>query len=681
MQPDAASMPPSAIPASTPAPVSRVGAGAVAQAASNEKAKPQRALRIERLLRGEKRIHGSASRGVPTWARASRVSVVRAMRRPRRASEFDFELLLGLMVELRALTEDQRRLASTRERAQRVRLLQSATRQSLGLHNADLSPIEILASFQFPDARKRPDVLDEDRICQAVATFAGLPHRRIDRLSLDAALITRTLSRTYARKHCILPLEMGAEGMVVAVSNPFDDDVLGSLRSLVRKEIVAVVAGPSEIQRAIAEIYGFRASIQNAQAQIGGRKSSDLEQFFTLAGTHEVDPAAGPIVAAVDFILNYAFDQRASDIHVEPQRDESVVRMRIDGVLHAIYRVPRPLHAALTNRIKIMSRLDIASRKPQDGRIRVGRGETDLDLRVSALPTTFGDKVVVRVLDPSMLLRDVSELGFLEDEKATLEQWLARPNGLVLVTGPTGSGKTTTLYSALRAIATPELNVLTLEDPIEVVMDGITQVAANVKTGTNFAEALRHVLRQDPDVLMIGEIRDRETAEHALQAALTGHLVLSTLHTNDAVGAVARLSELGAPPFLVAATLTGVVAQRLVRKVCSACGEDVVLTVDEMAALGVRHPDEYAGQLVARRGVGCPRCRYTGYYGRSGVFELFGMNARMRQLASEGTTPEALHRAALQDGLRTLRDHAIRKVALGVTSIEEALRVTADLER
>jgi general secretion pathway protein E len=604
------------------------------------------------------------------------------MRKPQRASELDFEHLLGLMLELKAITDDQRRLAGQRERLHRTRLLDAPSRKALGLRSADLSPIELLASFQFPDARKRGDVLDEDRVVGIVAAYADVPHRRIDRLSLDPTLITRTFSRAYARKHGILPLEMHASRLVLAVSNPFDEELFQSIRSLVRREVEVVLAGPSEIQRAIAEIYGFRASIQHAQAQAGGRRGNgDLEQFIELATAHELDPAAAPIVSAVDFILNYAFDQRASDIHVEPQREESVVRMRIDGVLHNIYRIPRSLHAPLTNRIKIMSRLDISSRKPQDGRIRVGRGDTDLDLRVSALPTTFGDKIVVRVLDPAMLLRDVAELGFLEDEKATLEGWLARPNGLVLVTGPTGSGKTTTLYSALRAIATPELNVLTLEDPIEVVMDGITQVAANVKTGTSFAEALRHVLRQDPDVLMIGEIRDRETAEHALQAALTGHLVLSTLHTNDSVGAVARLSELGAPPFLVAATLAGVIAQRLVRKVCAACGEDVVLTVDEMADLGVRHPDEYAGQLLARRGAGCPRCRFTGYYGRSAVFEMFGASTRMKQLIAEGVTPEALHRAARQDGLRTLRDHAVRKVALGVTALDEALRVTADLER
>ncbi len=601
--------------------------------------------------------------------------------RPRRGSEFDFEHLLGLMIELKALTEDQRKLALGRERLQRARLSQAPARQQLGLRGADISPIELLASYQFPDARKRPDVLDEDRIVVAVAALAGIPHRHIDRLTLDAALVTRTFSRGYARKHGLLPLESSASSFVIAVTNPFDDELLDDVRSLVRRDVAPVLAGPTEIQRAIAEIYGFRASIQNAQAQaLGRRGAGDLEQFFQLANTNELDPAAAPIVSAVDFVLNYAFDQRASDIHLEPQRDESLVRMRIDGVLHTIYRIPRALHGAITNRLKIMARLDISSRKPQDGRIRIGRGETDLDLRISALPTTFGDKLVVRVLDPGMLLRDLSELGFLDDERGTLESWLARPSGLVLVTGPTGSGKTTTLYSALRAIATSELNVLTLEDPIEVVMDGITQVAANPKTGTSFAEALRHVLRQDPDVLMIGEIRDRETADHALQAALTGHLVLSTLHTNDSVGAVARLTELGAPPFLVAATVTGVVAQRLVRKVCASCGEDVVLTTDELAALGVRHPDEHAGMLLARRGAGCPRCRFTGYYGRSAIFELFGSSPRIRQLVAEGTTPEALHRAARQDGLRTLREHAVRKVALGATSVEEALRATADVE-
>jgi len=310
--------------------------------------------------------------------RIRRDSVGPSMRKPRRASEFDFELLLQLMLELKVLTEEQRKLALTRERLHRTRITEAPARRSLGLRGADLSPIELLASFQFPDPRKRPDVLDEDRIVVEVAAFAGVPHRRIDRLGLDAALVTRTFSRAYARKHGILPLEVSANGLVVAMSNPFDEELLQNVRTLVRREVQPVLAGPSEIQRAIAEIYGFRASIQNAQVQqTGGRRNADLEQFFELAGAHDLDPAAAPIVSAVDFILNYAFDQRASDIHVEPQREESVVRMRIDGVLHTIYKIPRTLHTALTNRIKIMSRLDISSRKPQDGRIRVGRGETE----------------------------------------------------------------------------------------------------------------------------------------------------------------------------------------------------------------------------------------------------------------------------------------------------------------
>jgi general secretion pathway protein E len=303
-----------------------------------------------------------------------------------------------------------------------------------------------------------------------------------------------------------------------------------------------------------------------------------------------------------------------------------------------------------------------------------------MELRVSTIPTAFGDKIVIRILDPNVLVRDLSELGFLADERATFERWLMRPHGLVVVTGPTGSGKTTTLYSALQALASPEVNVVTIEDPIEMVHEDFNQIAANPKTGTGFAEALRHVLRQDPDVIMVGEIRDGETASQAVQAALTGHLVLTTLHTNDTVGAVARLRDLGVPSFLVGATLTGVVSQRLVRQVCPACAEDVPLTADEVAELGVTHPEDWAGKLLARRGAGCAKCRYTGYYGRTGIFEVLGVNARLRHLVAEGATPEVLLRTARQDGLRSLREHAVRKVAAGATSFEEAVRGTADAE-
>jgi general secretion pathway protein E len=303
-----------------------------------------------------------------------------------------------------------------------------------------------------------------------------------------------------------------------------------------------------------------------------------------------------------------------------------------------------------------------------------------MELRVSTIPTTFGDKVVIRVLDPSVLVRDLSELGFLPDERDAFERWLLRPHGLVIVTGPTGSGKTTTLYSALQALASPEVNVVTIEDPIEMVHEDFNQIAANPKTGTGFAEALRHVLRQDPDVIMVGEVRDPETATQAVQAALTGHMVLTTMHTNDSVSAIARLRDLGVPSFLVAATLTGVIAQRLVRQVCPSCAKDVLLTADEVDALGVPHPEDYAGQLVARRGDGCPKCRHTGFYGRTGIFEVLQINPRMRHLVAEAATPEVLARTARQDGLRSLREHAVRKIAAGTTSFEEAMRATADVE-
>ncbi len=601
-----------------------------------------------------------------------------------RAADFTLAFVTAQLVASGALTEDAERTAFARENAQRARMLRAQANRggTRALARPEISPIELLASFQFPDLRRKPEVLDEDKIARALAERLGVTYRKIDRLRLDAALITRLISRPYARKHSVVPLAEAAGVLTVAVANPLDHELLENLRGLTRMEIEPVLTAPSDIQRAIAEIYGFRQSIRDAQAQVTrkGVDPGNLEQLVNLTGLDALEASSQPIVAAVEYLLHYAFEQRASDIHIEPRRDESVIRMRIDGVLHPVHRVPKAVHAAIANRLKILSRLDIAGRKPQDGRIRTTRDDREMDLRVSTLPTAFGDKIVVRILDPSVLVRDIGELGFLDDEKRMFERWLLRPHGLILVTGPTGSGKTTTLYSALTALASPEVNVVTIEDPIEMVHEEFNQIHANAKTGTAFAEALRHVLRQDPDVIMVGEVRDAETAEQAVQAALTGHLVLTTLHTNDSVGAIARMTDLGVPPFLLSATLIGVAAQRLVRKVCPACVEDSLLTIDELADLGVKHPEEYAGKLIARRGVGCPKCRHTGYYGRSGIFELLGVNRRLRQLIAEAATPDSLLRSARQDGLRTLRDHAVRKVALGVTSLEEAVRATADAE-
>jgi general secretion pathway protein E len=603
-----------------------------------------------------------------------------------RATDFTLEYVADLLQKQGLLTDDAKRTAFARENVQRARLLRENTSRSGGrsLRRAELSPVEVLASFGFHDAGREEELVDEDKATQVLAKAIGVEYRKIDPLKLDTQLITRTLSRPFARKHAVLPLERHDGKLVVATANPFDRELFENLRGLTGAEIEPVLSAPSDIHRAIAEVYGFRHQISEASVQLtGGPVAPDvgnLEQFVNLSGIDALEASSEPVIAAVEYLLHYAFEQRASDIHIEPRREESIIRMRIDGVLHPIHRVPKAVHAAIANRFKIMARLDISLKRPQDGRIRTARGEAEMELRVSTIPTTFGDKVVVRVLDPNVLVRDLSELGFLPDERDAFERWLLRPHGLVLVTGPTGSGKTTTLYSALQALASPEVNVVTIEDPIEMVLEDFNQIAANTKTGTGFADALRHVLRQDPDVVMVGEVRDGETAAQAVQAALTGHMVLTTLHTNDTVGAIARLRDLGVPGFLVAATLSGVVAQRLVRQVCPSCAADVPLTADEVHALGVPHPEDHAGKLVARRGQGCTKCRFTGYYGRSGIFEVLGVNARLRHLISEGATPEALHRTARQDGLRSLREHAIRKVASGATSFEEAMHATADLE-
>ena len=609
------------------------------------------------------------------------------MRRPPfRAADYTLEFVAETLASAGLISDDARKTAFARENVQRARLLREHASRAggRGLRRAELSPVELLASFKFVDARREEELVDEDKATQAVAQATGLPYRKIDPLRLDAQLITRTLSRPFARKHAVLPLERRGASLVVAAANPFDRELFENLRGLTGLDIEPVLAAPADIHRAIAEVYGFRAQISEATTQMaatpGAADVGNLEQFVDLSGIEALEASSEPVIAAVEYLLHYAFEQRASDIHLEPRREESIIRMRIDGVLHPIHRIPKAVHGAIANRFKIMSRLDIALRKPQDGRIRTARGDAEMELRVSTIPTTFGDKVVVRILDPNVLVRDLSELGFLPEERETFERWLVRPHGLVVVTGPTGSGKTTTLYSALQALTSPEVNVVTIEDPIEMVHEDFNQIAANPKTGTSFADALRHVLRQDPDVIMVGEVRDAETASQAVQAALTGHLVLTTLHTNDTVGAIARLRDLGVPSFLIAATLTGVVAQRLVRQVCPLCAEDVPLTADEVADLGVPHPEDHAGELLARRGQGCAKCRYTGYYGRTGLFEILGINGRLRHLIADGATPEVLARTARQDGLKSLRDHAVRKVASGATAFEEAMRATADVE-
>ncbi|MFL5272088.1 MAG: GspE/PulE family protein, partial [Anaeromyxobacteraceae bacterium] len=393
------------------------------------------------------------------------------------------------------------------------------------------------------------------------------------------------------------------------------------------------------------------------------------------------DVEDAPVVRFLQKMLIDAINLRASDLHFEPYEYHYRVRFRVDGELREITQPPIAIKDKLASRIKVISRLDIAEKRvPQDGRMKLKFGSKAIDFRVSTLPTLFGEKIVIRILDPSSAKLGIDALGYEAEEKARLMTAIARPYGMILVTGPTGSGKTVSLYTCLNLLNKPGVNISTAEDPAEINLPGVNQVNVNDKAGLTFAAALKSFLRQDPDIIMVGEIRDGETASQAVQAALTGHLVLTSLHTSDTVGAVARLRDLGVPSFLIGATLTGVVSQRLVRQVCPACAEDVPLTADEVAELGVTHPEDWAGKLLARRGAGCAKCRYTGYYGRTGIFEVLGVNARLRHLVAEGATPEVLLRTARQDGLRSLREHAVRKVAAGATSFEEAVRGTADVE-
>ncbi len=391
-----------------------------------------------------------------------------------------------------------------------------------------------------------------------------------------------------------------------------------------------------------------------------------------MKGQQEIEGTDKHVVSAVDFLLNYAFDQHASDIHIEPKRETSLIRFRIDGVMHNIHAIPKPLHAPIVSRIKMLSRLDLAEkRRPQDGRIKTNFNNKDIELRVSTVPVAFGEKVVIRVFDPDILLQDLDSMGFYPRELTLYNSFLRRPNGIILVTGPTGSGKTTTLYSSLRALSSPEVNIITVEDPIEMVMEEFNQIGVQNAIGVGFDSILRNILRQDPDVIMIGEIRDRETAENAVQAALTGHLVLSTLHTNDSASTIVRLIDLGVPPFLISATLLGIVAQRLVRKICPHCKKIRNLSQEEYRYLQL--PEK---SYAVWEGEGCKECRGTGYKGRTGIFEVLDMNDRIKSIITASVELSDLLAAAQENGLESLRQVAVRKMLEGVTTYEEVVAIT-----
>jgi general secretion pathway protein E len=588
--------------------------------------------------------------------------------------DFNIAFVLEALASYGLLNSAQMREARAKESSIRARLTKE---HGGGRGRYEVSPVEVVTDFNFPVPNRPGLSLDQDKVTEICALFAGCQYRKIDPLTLDMPLITRTLSRPFASRHATLPLEKRDGSLVVAVANPFDVELIDNLRAIVGGQVTAVLSAKADILKAIEHVYGFKKSVAAAADEHGGAQEiASFEQLVRLSSDRELDATDKPIVTAVEYLLRYAFDQRASDIHIEARREDSQVRLRIDGVLHPVHTLPRSVHSPIVARIKMLSRMDIAEkRRPQDGRIKTDRDGREIELRVSTVPTAFGEKVVMRVFDPEMLVQDLSEVGFMPEELAIFERWIEHPHGLILVTGPTGSGKTTTLYSALRVLAGPDVNVTTIEDPIEMVHEAFNQIQVQPKIDLDFAEALRHILRQDPDIIMVGEIRDRETAQNAIQAALTGHLVLSTLHTNNAVDAVTRLVDLGVERFLVASSLIGVMAQRLVRVNCPHCSVDAAPTSDEVAALGVSLPLLPQG-CAFRRGAGCSQCRQTGFLGRTGIFEMLDANEEIRSLILAGGNADQIRELARKQGMRSLRESGVRKLALGQTTIQEVVRAT-----
>jgi len=587
-----------------------------------------------------------------------------------------FESLARLMERRGLLSHDQLVDVLGRGKIQESRLFSQyhsgiARRASAGVEH--VTPAEILASFNLEIPGTHGRFLTEDSITEELASATGLPYFKIDPLKLDLHVVTDHIPRPFALRNLIVAVGECNGVITVAVADPFNVTVIDELASARRLEIRRVLSSKSDILKILREFYGFRASVAAAEEEVSTSVDlGNLEQLFKLKGQQEIEGNDKHVISAVEFLLNYAFDQHASDIHIEPKRETSLIRFRIDGVMHNIHIIPKPLHAPIVSRIKMLSRMDLAEkRRPQDGRIKTNHNNKDIELRVSTVPVAFGEKVVIRVFDPDVLLQDLDSMGFCPRELMLYNSFLRRPNGIILVTGPTGSGKTTTLYSSLRSLSSPEVNIVTVEDPIEMVMEEFNQIGVQQGIGVSFDSILRNILRQDPDIIMIGEIRDRETAENAVQAALTGHLVLSTLHTNDSASTIIRLLDLGVPPFLISASLIGVVAQRLVRKICPHCKKPRNLSQDECDYLQLP-----GMSYVVWEGEGCKECRGTGYKGRSGLFEVMDMNDRLKALITGSVELAAIVDAASREGLVSLRKIAIDKMLEGVTTYEEVVSMT-----
>ncbi|KRH99889.1 GspE/PulE family protein [Curvibacter sp. PAE-UM] len=523
--------------------------------------------------------------------------------------------------------------------------------------------------------------LDVESLTQWLAGRAGLDYLRIDPLKVDVGKVADSMSAAYAERHRVLPVQVLPNEVVVATAEPYITDWVGEVERQTRRSVRRVIASPGEITRYTAEFFALAKSVRSAMKSGSGNTGASFEQLVELGKSNkQLDANDQSVVQVVDWLWQYAFDQRASDIHLEPRREQGVIRFRIDGVLHPVYQMPMGVLTAMTARIKLLGRMDvIEKRRPQDGRIKTRNpGGDEVEMRISTLPTAFGEKMVMRIFDPDTTVKDLAELGFSPHDAQRWEALVKRPHGIILVTGPTGSGKTTTLYSTLKRVATEEVNVSTVEDPIEMIEPAFNQTQVQPQLDFGFPEGLRALMRQDPDIIMVGEIRDLETAEMAVQAALTGHLVFSTLHTNDAPSAITRLMELGIPPYLLNATVLGVLAQRLVRTLCAQCKvRDEAATREHLAEMV--KPWNISGGYKPFKPVGCVDCRMTGFQGRMGLYELLVISEGFKDKVSKEPNIDALKRQAVADGMRPLRLAGALRVAEGLTVIDEVLGATPPL--
>ncbi|MEW5248358.1 GspE/PulE family protein [Microbulbifer sp. 2201CG32-9] len=540
---------------------------------------------------------------------------------------------------------------------------------------AQMHPLTYIASCALEHQGDAGGVLGAELLTQWLADASGHDIYHIDPLKVNVAAVTEVMSFQFAKRHEILCVEAGPEELLVATAQPYTSGWEEQLGHTSGRQIKRVVADPADVRRYCVEFYSLANSISGASGLKGSSSSGNFEQLLELGSLKDPDANDQHIVNIVDWLLQHAFDQRASDIHIEPRREIARIRFRIDGVLHPIHELPDQVNAAVTSRLKILGRMNVAEkRKPQDGRIKTKRPDgSEVELRLSTLPTAFGEKLVMRIFDPEVLARSYSDLGLSGDDLARWQAMLGRPNGIVLVTGPTGSGKTTTLYTGLKQLATSAVNVSTIEDPIEMVEESFNQTQVHHTIGLDFAAGIRTLMRQDPDIIMVGEIRDLETAQMAVQAALTGHLVISTLHTNDAPTAVTRLLDLGLPHYLLKSTVLGVMAQRLVRTLCPACRQEGAVDDGDWQAL-VRPWKAQSPQTVYLPG-GCLECRNTGYRGRQGIYEILPFSTSIQALVTADCDLEQLRRQAMREGMSSLRLSGARKVAAGITTVAEVLRV------